>query len=75
VVSVSFSRCGCGCGWQGWHEEAISFAPTYKFIAGTSAYDRRPHKKKRFPAWCDRILSKGEDVRQVRAGEVVVAAC
>lgn len=32
------------------------FAPTYKFQPGTSLYERRPDKKFRAPAWCDRIL-------------------
>jgi len=40
----------------GFEEHRIDFAPTYKFQPGTSLYERRPDKKKRFPAWCDRIL-------------------
>ena len=40
----------------GFIEEEIKFDPTYKFQPGTSIYEQRPDKKKRFPAWCDRIL-------------------
>jgi inositol polyphosphate 5-phosphatase INPP5B/F len=32
------------------------FEPTYKFQPKTSLYERRPDKKFRAPAWCDRIL-------------------
>lgn len=32
------------------------FEPTYKFQPKTSVYERRPDKKLRAPAWCDRIL-------------------
>ncbi|TMW68020.1 hypothetical protein Poli38472_007692 [Pythium oligandrum] len=42
--------------FQGFEEGPISFAPTYKFQAGTSVYEKRPEKKLRAPAWCDRIL-------------------
>jgi len=41
--------------FPGFTEPPITFPPTYKFIAGTSTYDRREDKKVRFPAWCDRI--------------------
>jgi hypothetical protein len=33
----------------------ITFAPTYKYKTGTDFYERREDRKKRFPAWCDRI--------------------
>ena len=39
-------------------EGDLSFAPTYKYLPGTLNYDRRPEKKIRPPAWCDRILYK-----------------
>ena len=39
----------------GFTEPKITFAPTYKFVAGTSSYDRREDKKVRFPAYTDRI--------------------
>ena len=54
----------------GFMEEEIAFRPTYKFQPGTSKYERRPDKKKRFPAWCDRILwrrgnTKTTDIQDV----------
>lgn len=42
--------------FQGFSEGEIRFLPTYQFICGSSLYDRRPEKKMRCPAWCDRIL-------------------
>lgn len=45
---------------------AISFAPSYKYIAGTNMYDRRPDKKLRLPAWCDRIQwYENQDIQQL----------
>ncbi|KAJ2388574.1 hypothetical protein H4S02_002799, partial [Coemansia sp. RSA 2611] len=37
--------------FAGFDEGRIEFAPTYKYVAGTSQYDAR-----RRPAWCDRVL-------------------
>lgn len=42
--------------FRGFDEGAIAFPPTYKFQAGTMMYEKRPEKKLRAPAWCDRIL-------------------
>lgn len=42
--------------FEGFNEGEVTFSPTYKYIPGTSEYDRRPEKKQRPPAWCDRIL-------------------
>lgn len=36
------------------YEDTIEFRPTYRFNIGTQQYDTS--KKKRIPAWCDRIL-------------------
>uniref|UniRef100_A0A7S2VYZ6 Rho-GAP domain-containing protein n=1 Tax=Eucampia antarctica TaxID=49252 RepID=A0A7S2VYZ6_9STRA len=39
-----------------WDEGSIDFKPTYKYQPGTDSYDKRPDKKIRAPAWCDRVL-------------------
>lgn len=43
-------------------EKTPAFLPTYKFDLGTDEYDTS--EKGRIPAWCDRILSKGQCLRQ-----------
>lgn len=47
-----------GAVFRGFEEGNLNFRPTYKFQPGTSLYERRPEKKTRAPAWCDRILWK-----------------
>lgn len=42
--------------FQKFSEGELNFGPTYKFQPGTGEYDRRPEKKIRAPAWCDRVL-------------------
>ncbi|KAI9791793.1 MAG: inositol polyphosphate 5-phosphatase [Candelina submexicana] len=44
-------------------EARITFMPTYKFDNGTDEYDTS--EKARIPAWCDRILRKGTNLRQI----------
>lgn len=44
-------------------EAPITFAPTYKYDVGTDEYDSSD--KKRSPAWCDRVLSRGRRLQQV----------
>lgn len=47
-------------------EARITFMPTYKFDVGTDTYDTS--EKARIPAWTDRILHKGTNVRQTAYG-------
>lgn len=42
--------------FRGFHEAQLSFPVTYKYQTGTSSLERRPEKKLRAPAWCDRVL-------------------
>ena len=44
-------------------EARITFNPTYKFDIGTDTYDTS--EKQRIPAWCDRVLRKGDNLRQI----------
>ncbi|XP_051113828.1 type IV inositol polyphosphate 5-phosphatase 6-like isoform X2 [Andrographis paniculata] len=57
--------------FKGWEEGDISFAPTYKYLtnsdkyyAATNSYQDKP-RPRRTPAWCDRILWKGEGIKQM----------
>eukprot|EP00928_Gymnodinium_smaydae_P034472 TRINITY_DN24410_c0_g2_i1.p1 TRINITY_DN24410_c0_g2~~TRINITY_DN24410_c0_g2_i1.p1 ORF type:complete len:536 (+),score=104.97 TRINITY_DN24410_c0_g2_i1:62-1669(+) len=48
--------------FHGFSEAQVSFAPTYKFVVGsTSEYDvgQVTSGKTRVPAWCDRVLYRG----------------
>lgn len=42
--------------FQGFSEGNLQFPPTYKYIPGEDIYEQREGKKKRAPAWCDRVL-------------------
>ncbi|KAF2098770.1 hypothetical protein NA57DRAFT_38870 [Rhizodiscina lignyota] len=44
-------------------EARITFDPTYKYDLGTDNYDSSD--KQRIPAWCDRVLRKGDNLRQI----------
>lgn len=46
-----------------YNEARITFLPTYKYDLGTDEYDSSD--KARIPAWCDRVLSKGTNIRQI----------
>ncbi|XP_043711746.1 type I inositol polyphosphate 5-phosphatase 8 [Telopea speciosissima] len=63
--------------FQGWEEGKIEFAPTYKYLANSDCYVAQyssststisSKEKRRTPAWCDRILWKGEGVKQMWYG-------
>lgn len=49
-----------------YHEFPINFPPTYKFDPETKTYDTS--EKMRIPAWTDRILSRGELLKQISYG-------
>ncbi|KAM7531820.1 hypothetical protein LguiB_035230 [Lonicera macranthoides] len=54
--------------FKGWEEGKIYFAPTYKYLPNSDHYVAQTStskEKKRTPAWCDRILWKGEGVKQI----------
>jgi hypothetical protein len=63
------SRLYTHCGSSRFHFDfpgPITFNPTYKYTSGTAIYDRRPNKKKRFPAWCDRILYHPNEEKKLK---------
>lgn len=54
--------------FRGWNEGKILFAPTYKYSWNSDSYageDVASKKKRRTPAWCDRILWHGEGIVQL----------
>ncbi|KAJ2903152.1 uncharacterized protein MKZ38_010284 [Zalerion maritima] len=52
-----------GNAFQHYSEARILFPPTYKFDIGTDTYDTS--EKTRIPAWTDRILRKGTNLKQL----------
>lgn len=54
--------------FEGWEEGRISFPPTYKYLANSDDYVGQTSiskEKQRTPAWCDRILWKGDGLKQI----------
>ncbi|KAJ9157486.1 SacI domain and endonuclease/exonuclease/phosphatase [Pleurostoma richardsiae] len=51
-----------GLAFPYYSEARITFMPTYKFDIGRDEYDSS--EKARIPAWTDRILRKGSNIRQ-----------
>src|SRR6187551_2244518 len=52
-----------GLAFPFYSEARITFPPTYKFDIGTDEYDSS--EKARIPAWTDRILRKGSNLKQL----------
>lgn len=52
-----------GIAFQYYSESRINFPPTYRFDIGTDDYDTS--EKARIPAWTDRILRRGNNLRQI----------
>ncbi|KAF2354538.1 Rho GTPase-activating protein domain, partial [Trinorchestia longiramus] len=48
--------------FKGYSEGKIDFRPTFKYDKDTDAWDTS--EKQRQPAWCDRVLWAGEDIKQ-----------
>ncbi|KAJ0979484.1 hypothetical protein J5N97_014958 [Dioscorea zingiberensis] len=54
--------------FTGWEEGKIYFPPTYKYRANSDNYvvtTAKSREKRRNPAWCDRILWRGEGMKQM----------
>ncbi|XP_057972328.1 type I inositol polyphosphate 5-phosphatase 8 isoform X2 [Malania oleifera] len=54
--------------FEGWEEGRIHFAPTYKYLTNSDHYvvqSPGSREKRRTPAWCDRILWRGEGLKQI----------
>ncbi|KAH7716962.1 Endonuclease/Exonuclease/phosphatase family protein [Aphelenchoides avenae] len=50
-----------GEAFDDWHEPPLTFKPTYRILVNDGNYDAR-----RIPAWCDRVLYKGDGIEPKR---------
>ncbi|KMZ55998.1 Type I inositol-1,4,5-trisphosphate 5-phosphatase [Zostera marina] len=58
-----------GCAFDGWMEGVLNFPPTYKYDFDSDKYVGGDTKTaRRTPAWCDRILSYGKDMKLLKYG-------
>ncbi|XP_071687305.1 type IV inositol polyphosphate 5-phosphatase 9-like [Rutidosis leptorrhynchoides] len=48
-----------------WHEGDIDFAPTYKYLPNSDEYFCKNDDAKRSPSWCDRVIWRGEGLKQI----------
>ncbi|PKS06412.1 hypothetical protein jhhlp_007160 [Lomentospora prolificans] len=55
-----------GLSFPYYSESKITFMPTYRYDIGTDDWDTS--EKARIPAWTDRILRKGKNIKQVAYG-------
>ncbi|KAL5975507.1 Type IV inositol polyphosphate 5-phosphatase 3 [Asimina triloba] len=56
-----------GRAFDGWSEGTLTFPPTYKYEFDSENYvGEDPKAGRRNPAWCDRILSFGKDMRLLK---------
>ena len=54
--------------FTGWKEGKVMFAPTYKYTQNSDMYageTAKNKKKRRTPAWCDRILWHGHGIEHL----------
>lgn len=54
--------------FKGFKEGQILFAPTYKYTQNSDSYAGetvKSRRKRRTPAWCDRILWSGDGIEQL----------
>ena len=66
-------ECKKGTIFNDFVEGTLRFPPTYKYQPGTNLYEKRPEKKLRIPAWCDRILYRTKEfIRQISYSNVYI---